>query len=58
MIDTFQLNKADLIFIDNPVGTGYSYVDSNEYTTDVQVIKGCLQRSRIEKKTYQLNSNC
>jgi serine carboxypeptidase 1 len=29
---------ANILFIDNPVGAGYSYVDSNEYTTDVTQI--------------------
>lgn len=26
---------ANLLFVDNPVGTGYSYVDSNSYTTEL-----------------------
>lgn len=30
---------ASLLFVDNPVGTGYSYVDSKDaYTTDVDMI--------------------
>ncbi|TKR69490.1 hypothetical protein L596_021642 [Steinernema carpocapsae] len=33
------LQYADLVFIDNPVGTGFSYVDSNDkLTTNVQQI--------------------
>ncbi|KAL8618784.1 hypothetical protein ACOMHN_000212 [Nucella lapillus] len=36
---TTWLSEANLLFIDNPVGTGYSYVDSDKaYTTDVQQI--------------------
>lgn len=33
-----QVRLANVLFIDNPVGAGYSYVDSNEYTTDVTQI--------------------
>ena len=34
-----QLSVANLLFIDNPVGTGYSYVESKSaYATDVQQI--------------------
>lgn len=37
--NTTWLGVANLLFIDNPVGTGYSYVDSNKaFTTDVQQI--------------------
>lgn len=33
------LSEASLLFVDNPVGTGYSYVTSDDaYTTDVQEI--------------------
>ena len=32
----FQLQAASLLFVDNPVGTGYSYVDDDKaYTTNV-----------------------
>lgn len=38
-----QLSLASLLFIDNPVGTGYSYVESDDaYTTDVQMIAADL----------------
>ena len=38
-----QLSEVNLLFIDNPVGTGYSYVDSDKaYTTDVQQIAADL----------------
>ena len=34
-----QLNEASLLFVDNPVGTGYSYVTSDDaYTTNVSTI--------------------
>ena len=34
-----QLQSASLLFVDNPVGTGYSYVDNEDaYTTDVEGI--------------------
>ncbi|ESO87129.1 hypothetical protein LOTGIDRAFT_183527 [Lottia gigantea] len=37
--NTTWLSVASLLFIDNPVGTGYSYVDNDEaYTTDVDMI--------------------
>ncbi|GMT12317.1 hypothetical protein PFISCL1PPCAC_3614 [Pristionchus fissidentatus] len=33
------LQKGDLVFVDNPVGTGFSYVESNDkYTTNVAQI--------------------
>ena len=32
----FQLSRANLLFVDYPVGTGYSYVDNkNAYCTDL-----------------------
>jgi len=35
----FQLSVANLLFVDNPVGTGFSYVDSDKaYTTNLQEI--------------------
>jgi carboxypeptidase D len=27
---------ANLLFVDNPVGTGFSYVDTNSYITDLE----------------------
>ncbi|XP_064598929.1 retinoid-inducible serine carboxypeptidase-like [Liolophura sinensis] len=37
--NTTWLSEASLLFVDNPVGTGYSYVtNSNAYTTDVKEI--------------------
>lgn len=34
-----QLSVASLLFVDNPVGAGYSYVDSDDaFTTDVSMI--------------------
>ena len=34
-----QLSVASLLFVDNPVGAGFSYVDSEEaFTKDVQMI--------------------
>ena len=34
-----QLQAASLLFVDNPVGTGYSYVDKDSaYTHDVEEI--------------------
>ena len=39
----FQLSSASLLFIDNPVGTGYSYVTSDDaYTTNVDQIASDL----------------
>lgn len=39
-----QLQVADLVFVDNPVGAGFSYVDdSSAYTTNVTQI-GSLKR--------------
>jgi serine carboxypeptidase 1 len=36
---TLQVKEANVLFIDNPVGAGYSYVDYKEaLTTDVQQI--------------------
>ena len=33
------MQDANILFIDNPVGTGYSYVDNpSAYTTDVDEI--------------------
>jgi len=29
----FQLQAASLLFVDNPVGTGFSYVDDHQYYT-------------------------
>ncbi|XP_050391010.1 retinoid-inducible serine carboxypeptidase [Patella vulgata] len=41
--NTTWLQYASLLFIDNPVGTGYSYVDNDSaYTTDVQMIANDL----------------
>ncbi|XP_076453071.1 retinoid-inducible serine carboxypeptidase-like isoform X2 [Babylonia areolata] len=41
--NTTWLTTANLLFIDNPVGTGYSFVDSDKaYTTDVQQIAADL----------------
>ena len=38
-----QLSSASLLFIDNPVGTGYSYVTSDDaYTTNVDEIASDL----------------
>jgi len=37
--NTTWVNQASVLFIDNPVGSGYSYVDNlNDLTTDVQEI--------------------
>ena len=34
-----QVQTANVLFVDNPVGTGYSYVtDDSAYTTDVEQI--------------------
>ena len=39
----FQLSSASLLFIDNPVGTGYSYVTSDDaYTTNIDQIASDL----------------
>ena len=38
-----QVNAANVLFVDNPVGTGYSYVTSDSaYTTDVKQISDDL----------------
>ena len=35
----FQVSTASVLFIDNPVGTGYSFVDNKSaYTTNVSMI--------------------
>ncbi|KAK7111493.1 hypothetical protein V1264_011115 [Littorina saxatilis] len=40
---TTWLTEVNLLFIDNPVGTGYSYVDNDKaYTTDLQQISADL----------------
>jgi len=40
---TWQVNEASVLFIDNPVGSGYSYVDDlSLLTTDVQQISDDL----------------
>ena len=50
-----QLSEVNLLFIDNPVGTGYSYVDSDKaYTTDVQQIAADLLS--ILKVVMKVNS--
>ena len=37
--NTSWTQAANVLFVDNPVGTGYSYVDTNSaYTTDVEGI--------------------
>jgi serine carboxypeptidase 1 len=37
--NVFQVNEVNVLFIDNPVGSGYSYVeDDSLFTTDVQQI--------------------
>ena len=39
----FQVSSASLLFIDNPVGTGYSYVTSDDaYTTNIAQIASDL----------------
>ena len=39
----FQVQAASILFVDNPVGTGYSYVTSDSaYTTDVSQIAADL----------------
>ena len=39
----FQVSSASLLFIDNPVGTGYSYVTSDDaYTTNIDQIASDL----------------
>ncbi|XP_046553746.1 retinoid-inducible serine carboxypeptidase-like [Haliotis rubra] len=41
--NTSWLSAANLLFVDNPVGTGFSYVDNDDaYTTDVQMIAADL----------------
>ncbi|XP_071105391.1 retinoid-inducible serine carboxypeptidase-like [Haliotis cracherodii] len=41
--NTTWLSLASLLFVDNPVGTGFSYVDNDDaYTTDVQMIAADL----------------
>ncbi|PIK51605.1 putative retinoid-inducible serine carboxypeptidase-like [Apostichopus japonicus] len=43
LIIWLQLQKASLLFIDNPVGSGYSYVDNDDaYTTNVTGIANDL----------------
>ncbi len=38
-----QVQTANVLFVDNPVGTGYSYVtDDSAYTTDVAQIAADL----------------
>ncbi len=38
-IKLFQIQEATLLFVDNPVGTGFSYVDEDgAYTTDADQI--------------------
>lgn len=33
---------ANLLFVDQPVGTGFSYVDSNHYLTDLDQVRYVL----------------
>jgi serine carboxypeptidase 1 len=40
--NTTWLNRADLLFIDNPVGTGFSYVNNGAYTTNIDEIAADL----------------
>lgn len=36
--NTSWVQYANVLFVDNPVGTGFSYVDSNEFATTNQQI--------------------
>lgn len=43
------IDEANILFVDNPVGTGYSYVtDSSKYTTDVDQIAKDLVTLMVE----------
>ena len=55
-----QVSKANILFVDNPVGTGYSYVEnSNLFTKNVEEIAQDLVAlfGAVLKKHPQLEVN-
>lgn len=61
MMNCFQVRQASVLFVDNPVGAGYSYVDDEiAYTTDMdqimtdlmQVLRVFLQRTPAFKVVF------
>lgn len=59
----FQIQAANVLFVDNPVGTGYSYVDNKKYLTrNVQEISkdlvSVMKAFVIKHSIFEVNSSC
>lgn len=58
--NTTWVQAANVLFVDNPVGTGYSYVDNDSaYTTDVEgIAKDLLTLFSAFLKTHTVFQVC